>query len=160
MKNHLLGAISAVVLLSACNQPTQTKNEKKEVVVSDVRKVVSPKPVATYDQKYASSTHSNDLNNWHFSVKLYETPKTFWYRMEIVDRALEIRDTVVFPNLGMEMQPALKKGREPYSCLVGFLDGQGNFLEYKKVVSGEKGLIVKQTQTYYVSTKKLAENRR
>ncbi|SMO33958.1 hypothetical protein [Solitalea koreensis] len=155
MKTNFCYALLVSIIFVSC------QNEQKKVIASDQislkRTTVNKEPVAVFEQKYTNSTLNNDLNDWRFSIKLYETPKTFWYKMVIVDKELEVRDTVVFPDLGMEMIPALKKGHEPNSCLVGFLDKQGNFMEYKKVVSGAKGLKIKQTQSYYLSSKKAAE---
>ncbi|POY35017.1 hypothetical protein C3K47_17320 [Solitalea longa] len=157
MNKHLLVFFVLLSLLISCKpsalKQNKTENEGK---VEETRAVVSKKAVVVFDQKYVGQIRGADLNDWRFSVRLYETPKTFWYRMDVVDRELEVSDTVVFPKLGMEMVPALKKGHEPNSCLVGFLDKQGNFLEYKKVVSGSKGLMIRQTKTYYVSSKKAA----
>ncbi|MCO4292008.1 hypothetical protein NF867_03920 [Solitalea sp. MAHUQ-68] len=154
MNKHLLPLLLFVFSVVSCNSKESPKQIEDKIETT--RSKVSKDAVAVFDQKYVGQIMGSDINDWRFSVKLYETPKTFWYRMEVVDRELEIKDTVVFPNLGMNIEPALKKGREPNSCLVGFLDKQGNFLEYKKVVSGPKGLSIKQTQTYYVSTKKVA----
>ena len=120
------------------------------------RVMVSKKPIAVFDQKYFTTNPNSDLNDWRFSIKLYETSRMFWYKMVVVDRELEIKDTIVFPDLGMGIKPALKKGSEPNSCLVGFLDKADQFLEYKKVVSGNKGLTIKQTRSYYVSSKKVS----
>jgi hypothetical protein len=156
MKSNFYYALLISTVFASCRQEQKTSSASKKDKTPTERNIVSKTPVAVFDQKYISSSLNSDINDWRFTVTLYETPKTFWYRMVVVDKTLEINDTVVFPDLGLELRPALKKGKEPNSCLVGFLDNTDQFLEYKKVTSNYKGLSIKQTKSYYVSTKKMS----
>lgn len=144
MKINVLLYLPLIAIISC--QPATTKKDEETEKVSLERKQVSKEPIATFEKKY-----KDDLNDFRFSVRLYETPKTLWYRMAIEDRGLAVNDTVVFPNLGINIRPVLKKGKTDMSCLLGFLDEQGNFMGYKEIASGAKGLTIKQTHSYYMS---------
>ncbi|MNS34321.1 hypothetical protein D3C72_664450 [compost metagenome] len=151
MKINLLLYLTLSVLTFACKPVVQKQVEDSEKLSLE-RKEVSKEPIAVFEKKY-----KDDLNDFRFSVRIYETPKTLWYRMAIEDRRLAVNDTVVFPNLGVEIKPVLKKGKKEMSCLLGFLDQQGNFMGYKEISSGAKGLTIKQTHTYYMSHSKMAK---
>jgi hypothetical protein len=92
----------------------------------------------------------NDLNDWYFSVKLFETSKTFAYRVTMQYEEVSGEDQIVFPNLGTEPAPYIEAGPEPYSAIIGFLDKQGNKKEYKKVVAENGNLRITTLKHYRV----------
>jgi hypothetical protein len=142
-----------VRLLISCNTPQQppsiVKEEisKQEVItperVSDIRDKVSATAAASYRKKVP-----NDLNEWYFSVKLFETQKIFTYRVYMQYEEVTGEDELTFPDLGMEPKPYIEAGPEPYAAVIGFLDKQGNKKEYKKIVA-ENGNLRITTLKYY-----------
>ena len=111
------------------------------------RDTVQKAPVATYRVKT-----DNPLNDWYFSVRLYETPKTFYYLMRLQFEEIQGTDTLKLPNFGTLPRPEIRKGPERYSCIIGFLDKEHQFREDKKVyVVGDK-LKVTALKHYAVAT--------
>lgn len=92
------------------------------------RTSVKAEPVAEYKERT-----DNPLNDWYFSVKLYETSKTFQYVMKLKYEEMEGDDTLNLPDVGTMPKPVIQKGEDKYSCIVGFMDKNDQFREYKKV---------------------------
>lgn len=109
------------------------------------RQAVSDVPVAEFSRKT-----DNPLNDWYFRVKLYETPKTFHYLMRMQFEEIIGEDTLKLPNFGTMPKPVIRPGNDTYSCIVGFLDKQGNFREYKKVYVKNNSLKVTTLRHYSV----------
>ncbi|OQP57991.1 hypothetical protein [Niastella populi] len=111
------------------------------------RTTVNEEPIAEHKEKT-----SNPLNDWYFSVKLYETPKTFQYLMKCKYEELEGDDTLYLPNMGVTPKPVIQKGEDKYSCIVGFMDNNNQFREYKKVYVKNDQLKVTSLKHYTVVT--------
>jgi hypothetical protein len=111
------------------------------------RTTVNAEPVAEYKEKT-----DNPLNDWYFSVKLYETPKTFQYVMRLKYEEMEGDDTLYLPNVGTVPKPVIQKGDDKYSCIVGFIDNHDQFREYKKVYVKNDQLKVTSLKHYSVAT--------
>ncbi len=111
------------------------------------RDTLQKAPVAEYRVKT-----DNPLNDWYFSVRLYETPKTFYYLMRLQFEEIQGTDTLKLPNFGTMPQPEVRKGPEGYSCIVGFLDKDKQFREYKKVYVVGGTLKVTALKHYAVAT--------
>lgn len=103
--------------------------------VPEFRKEVNKQPVAEYKEKV-----SDQLNNdWYFSVLLYETDRTLSYRVKMQFEELQGEDTLRLPDLGMPPRPVIRKGPDKYSCVLGFIDHDSIYREYKLVyVKGEE----------------------
>lgn len=111
------------------------------------RTTVNTEPVAEYKVKT-----ENPLNDWYFSVKLYETSKTFQYVMKLKYEEMEGDDTLKLPNVGTTPKPVIQKGDDKYSCIVGFMDNHNEFREYKKVYVKNDELKVTSLKHYSVAT--------
>ncbi len=85
-------------------------------------------PVAEYKEKIEDRLNKN----WFFSVRLYETSRTLSYRVNMKYEELEGDDTLKLPDLGTPPKPVIQKGADPYSCMIGFMDNDNKFREYKK----------------------------
>ena len=118
--------------------PSQTPDTLQVPGISELRQAVSNKPVAQYREKV-----DNPLNDWYFSVQLFETQKKFHYIIKLGYEEIRGEDTLKLPNFGTEPKPVIQKGPEKYSCIIGFLDKENKFREYKKV--HVKGNILKIT---------------
>lgn len=134
------------------NNDAKTAAETPAVVESPADKIplnrttVSKEPIAEHKEKT-----DNPLNDWYFSVKVYETPKTFLYVMKCKYEELEGDDTLRLPNMGTEPKPVIQKGEDKYSCIVGFMDNNNQFREYKKVYVKNDQLKVSSLKHYSVA---------
>ncbi len=115
-------------------------------VVPEEREVVAKDAVAGYEEKV-----DNPLNDWYFRVQLFETPQTFKFRMRLQYEEIRGEDTLKIPNLGVAPRVEIRKGPTAYSCIIGFLDKQGVFKEYKKVYVLNGALKVTTLHQYGVS---------
>lgn len=106
---------------------SETSALRPENVPPD-RDKVNTEPVAEYKVRT-----ENPLNDWYFRVRLYETPKTFHYLIKLEYEEIHGQDTLKLPNFGALPKPVIQKGPEQYSCIIGFMDKDNNFREYKKV---------------------------
>lgn len=116
--------------------------------VSVTRDAVKKEPVAQHVEKT-----DNPLNEWYFSVKLYETTNTFHYLMQLNFEEIRGVDTLKLPNFGTMPEPVIRKGNEKYSCIIGFLDKEKKFREYKKVYVKNNTLKVTALAHYAVSVR-------
>ncbi|MBS1600138.1 MAG: hypothetical protein JST75_18065 [Bacteroidetes bacterium] len=96
--------------------------------IPENRKEVKKEAVASYKEKT-----DNPLNDWYFSVRLFETEKTFDYVLKMQFEEIRGEDTLTLPNFGIQPKPELRKGKDKYSCIVGFIDRENKFREYKLV---------------------------
>jgi hypothetical protein len=140
----------------ACEESTKTRtndqgaesNQKPlTITIPEFRNTVSKEPVAQHVEKV-----DNPLNDWYFSVKLYETPKTFQYLIRLRYEEIQGEDTLKLPNFGTLPKPVIQKGNEKYSCIIGFMDKQNKFREYKKVYVQGSRLKITALKHYAVAT--------
>lgn len=153
MKN-LLAAISCLLVVS-CGQgkkeTTVVQEAPKDSVINRVakipleREVVKTEPVAEYRVRT-----ENPLNDWYFQVRLYETSKTFHYLIKLQYEEIRGEDTLKLPNFGTIPQPVIQKGPEQYSCIIGFMDKDNKFREYKKAFVKENTLKIVALKHYGV----------
>jgi hypothetical protein len=159
MKNTIY--ILGVMMLAACGQNASTAphekqdsgTSKKPVISNPANKVpmyrdtVHTEPVAQFSERT-----ENPLNDWYFSVRLYETKKTFHYLIRLQYEEIKGIDTLKLPNFGMPPNPIVKKGPEKYSCIIGFTDKEGAFREYKKIYVKGNHLKITAIKHYAVAT--------
>ncbi|MCF2504205.1 hypothetical protein L0663_12510 [Dyadobacter sp. CY107] len=121
-----------LLTLFACNQNTKNKDGQESGIVNDTipaeRKVVENSAAASYTEKV-----KDPLNDWRFSVDVYETKSTFDFLVKIKYKELDAEDNIKIPNFGIMPKVEVRKGKEELSCIIGFLDKSGEFKEYKLV---------------------------
>jgi hypothetical protein len=62
-------------------------------------------------------------------------------------------DTLRLPNFGNMPKPVIQKGKDKYSCIVGFMDSEQAFREYKLVhVENSSLLKVTTLKRYSIAT--------
>ena len=129
MKSHSMALLMTLFALtfSACHSHPDHESAGGDGV-PEYRKQVRKDPVAGYRRKI-----DDPLNDWYFSAQLYETPKTFHYLLKMQYEEVQGEDTVRFPDFGLPPKPSIIKGKDRYSCIVGFLDKDNQFREYKMV---------------------------
>lgn len=142
-----------LLALLCCNKPknnsetTATNSDEPTKAINDTipltREKVEKSPVASYSEKV-----KDDLNDWRFAVDVYETPQTFKFLMKIEYMVQEAEDTLTIPNFGIMPKVEVRKGPDENSCIVGFLDKQGEFKDYKLIALKEKQLKI-STLKYY-----------
>lgn len=145
-----------LLLLAGCanNDTTNDAHADSTVVISydtvaATRNTVQSNPVATYSEKIA-----DELNDWKFSVTVYETKKTFRYTLRIQAKEVRVSDSLTIPNFGIQPTVVLQKGKEPLSCIIGFLDKKKEFKPYKMVSFRNDRLRVRTIASYYVGAYK------
>lgn len=156
MKSTFVVAVFIGLLLTCCKQSSDSETENTgaesnsrplTVLVPEYRDTISKSPVAQHQEKV-----DNPLNNWYFSVKLYETPKTFQYLIKLNYEEIYGEDTLKLPNFGTMPKPVIQKGKEKYSCIIGFMDKENKFREYKKVHVKGNHLKITALKHYAVAT--------
>jgi hypothetical protein len=149
-------SFAAIFFAVACNNESDkqadikkdnTVVEKPYDTIPEFRKTVRKEPVQSYKEKT-----DNPLNEWYFKVNLYETEKTFHYLMKLQYEEIRGEDTLRLPNFGIPPQPVIRKGPEKYSCIIGFMDKENKFREYKKVHVKNNVLKVTAIRRYSVAT--------
>jgi hypothetical protein len=149
------------LIIAACNEsPTDSIKKEDTALRTPAPVTINPadniplyrdslqaEPVAEYKERT-----ENHFNDWYFSVQLFETSKTFHYRIHLQYEEIEGDDTLKLPNFGTMPEPVIQKGPEKYSCIIGFKDKEGNFREYKKVYVKDDHLKVTALRHYSVAT--------
>jgi hypothetical protein len=129
------------------DQGAESNQKPLTITIPEFRDTVSKEPVAQHVEKV-----ENPLNDWYFSVKLYETPKTFHYLIRLRYEEIQGEDTLKLPNFGTLPKPVIQKGNEKYSCIIGFMDKENKFREYKKVYVQGSRLKITALKHYAVAT--------
>lgn len=127
-----------VLLINSCSENGKQKNETtpspatytSNDTIPIVRKQISKSPVASY-----MIPINNPLLKHYFGVKIYETPLTFQYLLKMQYEGMIETDTLKIPNFGTWPIVKIKKGREKLSCIIGFLDKEKQFREYKMLTA-------------------------
>ncbi len=138
--------IILLLTVAACRETTTPESKETMQATPQEREHPNPKPVAVYSEKVTGET--GELNNWKFEVALYETAKTFTYRLQVKYAELDITDSLQLPDFDRMPKPALQKGKQNYSCVIGFLDDKNTFRDYK-LVSVTDGNLHITTLKYY-----------
>jgi len=73
--------------------------------------------------------------------------------MKLEYEEMKEKDTLKIPNLGFEPKLEIRKGPEPNSCIIGFIDNKNQFREYKKVAAKNNNLKVTTLKHYGVYLK-------
>ncbi len=143
-----------LIIIIACNPSDGKENisNSKDTIITTpsiptTRRTVNKEPVASYSEKT-----DNPLNDWYFKVQLFETEKTFHYLIKLQFEEIRGEDTLKLPNFGRVPEPQIKKGDEKYSCIIGFLDKENKFREYKKVYVKDNHLKITAIRHYAVKT--------
>ena len=130
-----------VISLLHCRSRSSSSGDENEKSgeTPEYRKKIKQDPVAVFKEKT-----DNPLNDWYFSVQLYETKRTFYYLLKMRFEEVTGEDTLKLPDFGMEPKPALVRGKDRFSCIIGFYDKENKFREYK-LVSVKEGRELKLT---------------
>lgn len=159
MKTPIIPFLTSVLFILFCHIPASGQRARKDTFLVDPSKPVLPPPRENPEQrahvkKEAVAEYREKTKLGEFVVRMYQTSRTMYYRIDVDFEGLPGSDTVHLPDLGTEPRPAVQKGATDKSCLVGFLDNDNQFREVKLVFVTPKGNQFKITTVrhWHVST--------
>ncbi len=147
--------VFTVFIMIACNDRNKLHEEKAEGetefvsndTIPELRREVKKEAVASYlvpsGDKYL---------DYKFGVKVFETPKTFHYLLEMNYDGMKVKDTLKIPNFGTWPEVQVKPTEEKLTCIIGFLDKDKKFKEYKMLTAKGDKLKLKVLKRYYVGS--------
>ncbi len=147
--------ISIISCTALENKQSETKVDTlliKAPTVSEERENPSKKPIASYVVPIDDGM--GNLNNWKFAVNIYETNKTFEYKVQIQYKELRATEKITIPNFGIIPVVSIKPGKSSLDCIIGFEDKQGLFKDYIQVNVKNEQLKFKKINSYAVRTYK------
>lgn len=133
------------------NKQIETKVDTvviKAPSVSEVREQPSKKPIATFSVPIDDGM--GNANNWKFGVNIYETAKTFEYKVQIQYKEIRATEMITIPNFGIDPLVTIKPGKSSLDCIIGFNDSNGLFKEYIQVNVKKEQLKFKKINSYAV----------
>lgn len=149
-------------LVAFCFSCTALENKQKEVkvdtvlikapTIAEVRENPSKKPVASYAVPIDDGM--GNANNWKFAVNIYETVKTFEYKVNIQYKEIRATEKITIPNFGTMPSVSIKPGKSSLDCIIGFNDKQGLFKDYIQVSVKNEQLKFKKINSYAVRSYK------
>ena len=152
-------ALFTILLLVACgtnasnnqNESTPSNTSQSQTAVVSVDSIPSERTSIKKEAVASYSKKTDDpLNDFYFSVKLYETKYTQRFLMKLTYETLQVSDTISIPYLNIWPNVKIEKGASGLECIVGFLDQQQQFRPYKKVFVENEKLRVKTLHFYRV----------
>jgi len=157
MKHLHIVALLLIVSATSCNLSGKDATSAEAAIIDStqappetaltlIREQVDTKPVAQYSTKVA-----DDLNDWFFKVQLFQTTDRFSFKVVMQYQEVTGEDVINIPNLGVEPKVELRQGSKKYSCIIGFLDKEGTFREYKEVSVQNDALKITTLKHYAVS---------
>lgn len=159
-KQLRLHFMRAYIFLSGLLIFLSCKNPEEEIVVKSDTTVIrkdtiaenrinpSSKPVATYSVPVDDGV--GNMNNWKFAVNIYETAKTFEYKVNIQYKEIRSSEIVQIPNFNILPVVAIQPGKNAMSCIIGFNDARGEFKDYIQVSVSNDQLKFKKINNYKV----------
>jgi len=124
-----------IILIGSCANNKNDIPEKRENVNKDpVASYVIPMGDPKLDKK--------------FGVQIFETPFTFKYLLIMFHDGTEQQDTLYIPNIGISPVIQIKPGNDTLSCVIGFLDKEKVFREYKMLTGTNDQLRLKTLKKY------------
>lgn len=144
-----------LIFIIGCNATENKQNDIKvdSIVikapsVSAEREQPFKKPVATYAMPIDDGM--GNLNNWKFAVNIYETTKTFNYKVNVQYKEIRSTEIIQIPNFNTMPEVSIKPGKTGLDCMIGFNDAKGLFKEYIQVSVKNEQLKVKKVNSYAV----------
>lgn len=144
----------ALLLFISCENQKQGSVLKtdtlviKQDTISDNRINPSTKPVAAYSVPV--DDEMGNANNWKFAVNIYETAKTFEYKVNIQYKEIRSTEIIQIPNFNIAPVVDIQQGKNPMSCIIGFNDAKGDFKDYILVSVSNEQLKFKKINNFKV----------
>lgn len=138
-----------LICVTACRPGNKSGSEaanKAASAIPKIRDTVSKKPVASY-----LVVMGDPRLDRKFGVQVYETKYTFKYLLEMQYDGMIQNDTLKIPDFDTWPVVKVQPGKERLSCIIGFMDKQNNFREYKMLNAKNDKLKLTVLQGYAVS---------
>lgn len=116
--------------------------------ISETRDNLSKKPIASFDMPIDDGL--GNMNDWKFAVNIYETKKTFEYKVNIQYKEIRATEIIQIPNFNIEPTVLIKPGKSALDCIIGFKDTKGLFKDYYQVNVKNDQLKFKKINSYSV----------
>ncbi|HLD54486.1 MAG TPA: hypothetical protein VJA82_14350 [Sediminibacterium sp.] len=120
----------------------------KQISISEDRANPEKNPIAVYAVPVDDGM--GNLNNWKFAVNIYETTKTFNYKVNVQYKEIRSTEIIQIPNFNTMPAVSIKPGKSGLDCMIGFNDSKGLFKEYIQVSVKNEQLKVKKVNSYAV----------
>ncbi len=146
--------LSGLFFVISCQSQSQNAVVKTDTVVikpdtiSENRMNPSTKPVASYAVPVDDGV--GNANNWKFAVNVYETSKTFEYKVHIQYKEIRSTEVIQIPDFNKLPVVSIQEAKIPMSCIIGFNDAKGNFKSYIEVSVSNNQLKFKKINNYKV----------
>jgi hypothetical protein len=72
--------------------------------------------------------------------------------VDVTYKMLDVKDSVDIPNFGHQPKVDVRKQGDDLSCMIGFYDAKGTFMDLKKVEVVGNQLKMRQVKRYGVGT--------
>lgn len=143
--------ILPLFLIVACTQKNNRTDRKKSFQTNNsipaLRKNINKKPVAFYDVPMGDPRLDR-----RFGVAIFETSETFKFYLSMQYDAMFQSDTLQIPNFDVMPEVQIRPGPIKLSCIIGFLDKEKNFREYKLLSAKGDKLTLTTMKSYGVET--------
>jgi len=144
MKFFFALLLSAVLV--SCNNASK---DNTQPYVKE-RATVKTDPVAVFEESV-----DDKLNpDWKFKVQLFEQKESLKFEARFQYKEVTGEKVFSVPNLGFMPKPALKKGPQPFSCIIGFYDADSTFMELRMVRVENENLVYSHLKEYAVEKEK------
>ncbi|MEO0066211.1 MAG: hypothetical protein RI983_1537 [Bacteroidota bacterium] len=146
--------LCCLLIFMSCENPKQDTLVKTDSLVVKLDTIAenrinpSAKPVATYTVPVDDGM--GNINSWKFAVNMFETTKTFEFKVNIQYKEIRSTEIIQIPNFNIAPVVGIQPGKNPLSCLIGFNDAKGNFKEYILVSVNNDQLKFKKINSYKV----------
>ena len=143
------------ILIVSCQQNDRPKDASAPGPITVISNDTIPETRASVQQAAVASYSEpvpDELNDWKFAVQVYETKRTFHFILRMQYKELRVSDSLNIPNFGIAPKPETRKGPEPLSCIIGFLDKKGEFKAYKKLAVKNDRLKFTTLNHYYTGS--------
>lgn len=149
--------MSLFIIVSSCNQHKTGEagetNTDSAVSLPDKDTVVEEtidinKPVAAIELNKNDAVTDND-----FIVQVFPTRKPNVFSIQIKYGGNAAKDEMTMLPKSYYKEIALRKGKNPNECLLGFIDKKGKFNTMKSITASGTHIGIKTVKAYYLSTK-------
>lgn len=130
----------------ACNSATISNIQP----YTKERTTVNPAPVKEYAEEVGDKLNPE----WKFKVQLFEQKESLKYEVKFQYKEVTGEKIFSFPNLGFMPKPELRKGAEPFSCIIGFYDADSVFMELRMIKVENENLMYRHLKEYSVGEEK------
>lgn len=130
-----------IILMIGCG-------EKNNNVIPVIREKVNKQPVAAYIIPMGDPKLDRK-----FGVEIFETPSTFKFMLMMYYDGTEEHDTLKIPDIGIWPVIEVKPGADTLSCIIGFLDKEKVFREYKMLSATNNQLRLTTLKKYSLGSK-------